>query len=232
MAKATGGEHRAPRKGPSWSVVEPLRNDLCPTRSIAYLRRMKRICVFCGSAPGSSPLYAGMARRLGTTLARRDIGLVYGGGSVGLMGAVADATLAAGGEAIGVIPKALQLRELAHSRLTTLHVVSSMHERKARMADLADGFVALPGGMGTLEEFAEVLTWAQLGLHARPCGLLDVAGYYRSLVGFFDHAVASGFIKAEHRQLVMMAEDPDTLLDQFLAYRPPAVERWLDRRGS
>ncbi len=212
---------------PGW-----LRPRLCPEASIVYLRRMKRVCVFCGSAAGSSPLYADTARRLGTTLARRGIGLVYGGGSVGLMGALADAALGAGGEAIGVIPRALQLRELAHSRLTTLHVVSSMHERKARMADLADGFIALPGGMGTLEEFAEVLTWAQLGLHARPCGLLDVSGYYRPLVGFFDHAVAAGFIKAEHRQLVMMADDPDALLDLFLAYRPPTVEKWLDRRGS
>ncbi len=148
------------------------------------------------------------------------------------MGAVADATLAAGGEAIGVIPKALQLRELAHAGLTTLHVVSSMHERKARMAELSDGFVALPGGMGTLEEFAEVLTWAQLGLHARPCGLLDVSGYYRPLVGFFDHAVAAGFIPAEHRRLVMMSEDPDALLDKFLAYQPPTVDKWIDRRGT
>src|SRR5512146_1988331 len=147
---------------------------------------MRRVCVFCGSSPGSNPIYLEAARAMGRTLAGRGLGLVYGGGSVGLMGALADAALAAGGEVVGVIPRALQLRELAHGRLTTLHVVGSMHERKARMAELSDAFAALPGGMGTLEELAEILTWAQLGLHARPCGVVDVAGYFAPLLAFLD----------------------------------------------
>ncbi len=193
---------------------------------------MKRVCVFCGSSPGRNSLYLDAARRMGRTLARRGIGLVYGGGGVGLMAAVADAALEEGGEVTGVIPRALQLRELAHDGLTTLHVVASMHERKAKMAELAHGFVALPGGMGTLEEFAEVLTWAQLGLHQRPVGLLDVAGYYRPLVAFFDHAEAEGFLKPEHRSLVLTADDPDALVDRFLVWEPPKLQRWIDGRTS
>jgi uncharacterized protein (TIGR00730 family) len=193
---------------------------------------MKRVCVFCGSSPGSNPAYLEAARTVGRTLARRGITLVYGGGSVGLMGAVADAALAEGGDVIGVIPSVLRIRELAHRALTTLHVVGSMHERKAKMAELAHAFIALPGGMGTLEEFAEILTWAQLGLHARPCGLLDVAGYYRPLISFFDRAAAEGFVRPEHRRLVLVAEDADALLDQFLAWTPPAIEKWIDRRTT
>ena len=193
---------------------------------------MRRVCVFCGSSSGASPVYLEAARAMGRTLAGRGLGLVYGGGSVGLMGAVADAALAAGGEVVGVIPRALQLRELAHARLTTLHVVGSMHERKARMAELADGFVALPGGMGTLEELAEILTWAQLGLHARPVGLIDVAGYFGPLVAFFDRAVAEGFLRPEHRRLLAVGEEPGALLDRFEAWRPPPVERWIDDRTS
>jgi uncharacterized protein (TIGR00730 family) len=193
---------------------------------------MKRICVFCGSSAGRNPVYLDAARRTGRALARRGIGVVYGGGGVGLMAAVADAALEAGGEVIGVIPRALQLRELAHDGLTTLHVVGSMHERKAKMAELAEGFVALPGGMGTLEEFAEILTWAQLGLHLWPCGLLDVGGYYRPLVAFFDHAEAEGFLKPEHRKLVLVADDPDALVDRFLAWEPPRLQRWIDGRSS
>ncbi len=189
---------------------------------------MKRVCVFCGSASGRNSRYLDAARHMGRTLARRGMGVVYGGGGVGLMAAVADAALAAGGEVVGVIPRALQLRELAHDGLTALHVVGSMHERKAKMAELADGFVALPGGMGTLEEFAEILTWAQLGLHAKPCGLLDVEGYYRPLVAFFDHAEAEGFLRPEHRRLVLVAEDPDALVDRFLAWEPPKLQRWID----
>jgi uncharacterized protein (TIGR00730 family) len=172
------------------------------------------------------------ARATGRTLARRGIGVVYGGGSIGLMGALADAALAAGGEVVGVIPRALQLRELAHGGLTTLHVVGSMHERKARMAELSEGFVALPGGMGTLEELAEIVTWAQLGLHARPCGLLDVGGYWQPLVALLDHAVEEGFVRPEHRSLVVVARDPDELLDRFAAWQPPRVERWIDDRSS
>jgi uncharacterized protein (TIGR00730 family) len=193
---------------------------------------MARICVFCGSSPGTDPRYLEAAREMGRALARRGLGLVYGGGSVGLMGAVADAALEAGAEVIGVIPQVLQIRELAHKRLTTLHVVGSMHERKALMAELSDGFVALPGGMGTLEELAEVLTWAQLGLHARPCGLLDVAGYYDPLVAFFDRAVEAGFLRPAHRRILLTGPTPASLLDQFQAFIPPAVERVIDRRTS
>ena len=193
---------------------------------------MKRICVFCGSSPGHDPRYLEAARAGGRALAQRGLGLVYGGGSVGLMGAVADAALAAGGEVIGVIPEVLQIRELAHRSLTRLHVVGSMHERKALMAELSDGFVALPGGMGTLEELAEVLTWAQLGLHARPVGLLDVAGYYRRLAEFFDRAVGAGFLRPAHRQLLLVADQPAALLDQLEAWRGPALEKVIDRASS
>ncbi len=193
---------------------------------------MRRVCVFCGSSAGKDPVHVEAARATGRTLARRGIGVVYGGGSVGLMGALADAALAAGGEVVGVIPRALQLRELAHAGLTALHVVGSMHERKARMAELSQGFVALPGGIGTLEEFAEIVTWAQLGLHQRPCGLLDVAGYWRPLVALLDHAAEEGFVRPEHRALVLVASDPDELVERFLAWQPPRVERWIDDRSS
>jgi hypothetical protein len=193
---------------------------------------MRRICVFCGASPGRGPAYVELATSVGAGLADRGIGVVYGGGRVGLMGAVADAALAAGGEVIGVIPRRLVDRELAHPGLTQLHVVGSLHERKAKMAELAHGFVALPGGMGTLEEFAEILTWAQLGLHARPCGLLDVAGYYRPLISFFDQAAAEGFVRPEHRELVLVGDDPDALLDQMERWQPPAIERWIDARST
>lgn len=192
----------------------------------------RRICVFCGSSPGLDPAHLAAAREAGRALARRGLGLVYGGGSVGLMGAVADGALAEGGEVVGVIPRALQLRELAHAGLTSLHVVSSMHERKARMAELAHAFVALPGGMGTLEEFAEILTWAQLGLHAKPCGLLDVAGYYRPLIQFLDRAVEQGFVRPEHRELVLVDDRFEALLDRFDSWKPPAIERWIDSRSA
>jgi uncharacterized protein (TIGR00730 family) len=193
---------------------------------------MKRICVFCGSSPGHDPRYLEAARTMGHTLARRGLGLVYGGGSVGLMGAVADAALADGGEVVGVIPEVLQIRELAHRSLTRLHVVASMHERKALMAELSDGFVALPGGMGTLEELSEVLTWAQLGLHARPIGLLDVAGYYQPLADFLDRAVSAGFLRHAHRALLLVGHEPGALLDQFAAWRGPVLERVIDRATS
>jgi uncharacterized protein (TIGR00730 family) len=189
---------------------------------------MNRICVFCGSAAGTNTLYAETARGVGRALARRGLGLVYGGGSVGLMGAVANGALELGGEVDGVIPRALQARELAHGGLTRLHVVASMHERKAKMAELADAFLALPGGMGTLEELSEILTWAQLGLHVKPCGLLDVEGYYRPLVAYFDHAVQEGFLRPEHRRLVLAGDDPEALLDAFARYEPPLVQRWID----
>jgi hypothetical protein len=193
---------------------------------------MRRVCVFCGSSTGKNPAYLEAARATGRALASRGVGLVYGGGSVGLMGALADATLEAGGEVVGVIPRALQLRELAHGRLTTLHVVGSMHERKARMAELSDAFIALPGGMGTLEELSEILTWSQLGLHARPVGLLDAAGYYGPLIAFFDRAAAEGFIRPEHRGLVLVGTEPAALLDRFAIWKAPPIERWIDDRST
>jgi len=192
---------------------------------------MRRVCVFCGSSHGASPVYAEAARDLGRRLARRGLGLVYGGGNVGLMGEVADAALAAGGEVIGVIPYALEAREVAHSGLTELHVVDSMHERKALMADLSDGFLALPGGIGTLEEFFEVWTWGQLGLHAKPCGLLDVAGYYAPLLAFLDRTVEEGFLRPAHREVVLVDTDPEALLDRMAAFTPPRVEKWMGRGG-
>jgi uncharacterized protein (TIGR00730 family) len=192
---------------------------------------MKRICVFCGSSAGRNPAYRDAAEALGRLLAREGIGLVYGGSSIGLMTAAADAALAAGGEVIGVIPRSLGAKEIAHPGLSTLHVVETMHERKALMAELADGFVALPGGMGTFDEFFEVVTWAQLGIHAKPCGLLNVAGYYGRLTAFLDHAVAEGFVKGEHREMIVVEERPEALLERFRAYRSPVVERWLDLGG-
>ncbi len=193
---------------------------------------MRRICVFCGSSPGARPSYGQAARSLGAQLAGRGVGLVYGGASVGLMGALADAALAAGGEVIGVIPRALEARELAPAGLTRLEVVGSMHERKARMAELADAFVALPGGMGTVEELAEMLTWAQLGIHAKPCGVLDVDGYWSPLLAFLDHAVEERFLRPQHRSILLSAEEPGRLLDALAAYVPPVREAWLDRRQS
>jgi uncharacterized protein (TIGR00730 family) len=193
---------------------------------------MKSVCVFCGSSPGRDPIHAEAARALGRALAARALTLVYGGGATGLMGIVADAALGAGGQVTGIIPRGLERRELAHRGLTRLEVVGSMHERKARMAALAEGFVALPGGMGTLEELAEILTWAQLGLHARPVGLLDVGGYYQPLVAFFDRAVEAGFLRPEHRRLLTVEREPEPLLERFAAWTPPTVERWIDEASS
>lgn len=189
---------------------------------------MKSICIFCGSSPGNRSVYAEAARLTGRTLARRGFRVVYGGGSVGLMGEVADAALAEGGEVIGVIPTGLNDKERAHSGLTELHVVSSMHERKAMMAELADGFMALPGGMGTLEEFAEIFTWAQLGIHTKPCGLLNVDGYYDPLIAYFDHAVHEEFLWQEHRDIILTGDSPEGLIDKLRAYEPPAVKQWID----
>jgi uncharacterized protein (TIGR00730 family) len=189
---------------------------------------LKAICVFCGSSTGNDPAYAEAARTLGRTLAERGITLVYGGGHVGLMGVVADAALGAGGEAIGVMPKALVEREIGHTGLTKLHVVSSMHERKAMMSELSEGFVALPGGNGTLEEFFEVLTWAQLGEHDKPCGLLNVAGYYDPLLAVFDRMVDRDFLRGEHRKLVLVERDPSDLLERFEGYEPPKTVKWID----
>ncbi len=166
---------------------------------------------------------------MGEALARRGIGLVYGGGGIGLMGVLADAALSAGGEVIGVIPEALVVREVAHGGLTDLRVVASMHERKALMAELADAFVALPGGFGTLEEFCEALTWAQLGIHRKPCGLLNVEGFFDPLLSLFDHAVRERFVSPDHRSLVVVEDDPDRLLDALKYWEPPALERWMGR---
>ena len=193
---------------------------------------MRRVCVFCGSSPGANVQYAALARWLGEILARRGLGLVYGGGNVGLMGMLADAVSKAGGHVIGVIPQSLVDREVAHTGLPDLRIVGSMHERKALMADLADGFIALPGGIGTLEEFCEILTWAQLGLHQKPCGLINVAGYFDHLMAFLDHSVSERFLRPEHRSMVLVEADPETLLDRFAAYRPPQLEKWIDRSST
>ncbi|HEX5324900.1 MAG TPA: TIGR00730 family Rossman fold protein [Capsulimonadaceae bacterium] len=189
---------------------------------------MKSICVYCGANVGARPSYTKTAQELGRLLAGEGLRLIYGGGHVGLMGVIADATLGAGGEAVGVIPKALADRELAYEGLTELHVVSSMHERKTMMAELSDGFIAMPGGFGTFEEFCEILTWAQLGMHQKPSGLLNVAGYYDPLLALFDRAVSEGFVRNEHRAMVLTAERPEALLQMMRDYRPPAVDKWID----
>jgi uncharacterized protein (TIGR00730 family) len=183
--------------------------------------------VFCGSNSGADPAYAEEARRMGKLLASRGIAVVYGGGRVGLMGELADAALERGGRVIGVIPEALRRREVAHQALTELHVVQTMHERKQLMADLSDGFVAMPGGFGTFEEFCEVLTWSQLGMHDKPCGLLNVKGYYTGLLALFDHAVAEQLLHVRNRAMVIAQAEPGSLLDAMLEYRAPAVEKWL-----
>ena len=189
---------------------------------------VQSICVFSGASPGAQPEYAAAARTLGAELAARGTRLVYGGASVGLMGVVADAVLAAGGEVIGVIPRQLVAQEVVHLGLSDLRITSSMHERKALMAKLSNGFVALPGGYGTLEEFAEVLTWSQLGLQRKPCGLLDVADYYRPLLAFFDHAVTEEFVRAEHRDLILADTDPARLLDALDTWTAPPLTRKFD----
>lgn len=189
---------------------------------------MRRVCVFCGSSAGARPAYAAAARALGGELAARGLGLVYGGGSVGLMGVLADAVLGAGGEVIGVIPGPLATRELAHAGVTELRVVASMHERKATMAGLADGFVALPGGLGTFEETLEVLTWAQLGIHAKPVGVLDVEAYWDGLRRMLAHAVAERFVRPEYAALLLWGGTPAEVLDRLAAWRPSrAPGAWL-----
>jgi uncharacterized protein (TIGR00730 family) len=189
---------------------------------------MKRICVFAGSSPGSQAEYLAAAQELGHVLVRRQVGLVYGGARVGLMGALADAVLATRGHVTGVIPEALVAKEVAHQGLSDLRVVGSMHARKTMMADLADGFIALPGGWGTLEEFFEVLTWAQLGLHQKPCGLLNVRGFFDGLLSFIDHAIDQQFVRREHRPMVIVSASPGALLELFDRYAPPQVEKWID----
>ena len=188
---------------------------------------MRRLCVFCGSNAGTDPRFIEMARRLGSELAARRIGLVYGGASVRLMGAVADAALAGGGEVVGVMPRSLAEKEIAHKGLPDLRIVGSMHERKALMADLSDGFVALPGGVGTFEELFEVWTWGQLGHHQKPCALLNVAGFYDGLIGFLDGVARLGFMKQPHREMLVVADAVPALLDALRSYTPPVVTKWI-----
>jgi uncharacterized protein (TIGR00730 family) len=192
-------------------------------------RAVLSVCVFTGSSPGAHPGYAQAAQELGRTLADQGVRLVYGGASVGLMGTVADAVLDAGGDVVGVIPQTLVDREIAHPGVADLRVVGSMHERKALMADLADGFVALPGGMGTLEELFEIYTWTQLGLLSKPVGLLDVRSYYARLVVFLDHAVAERFVTVEHREMLVVEQRAEALLEAFRRWQPPTRTKWLDR---
>jgi uncharacterized protein (TIGR00730 family) len=187
----------------------------------------RRICVFCGSNPGVNPVYKNAAAGLGRLLAKRKIELVYGGGNIGLMGVLADAALEAGGRVIGVIPESLMAKEVGHPGLTELYVVRSMHERKALMADLAEGFIALPGGYGTCEEFCEVVTWSQLGFHAKPCGLLNVERYYDPLLALFDHAVKEGFLRIDNRALVLEERDPRRLLEKMSEFQASVVGKWI-----
>jgi uncharacterized protein (TIGR00730 family) len=198
-----------------------------------YAQAMRRVCVFCGSSPGARPAYAAATAEVARLLVGAGIGVVYGGGHVGLMGVLADTAVAEGGEVIGVMPQALVDREIGHTGISELRVVGSMHERKAVMAELSDAFIALPGGAGTLEELFEVYTWAQLGLHQKPCGLLDVDGYYEGLVEFLDHAVEERFVREDHRAMLMVERDPRTLLDRLRAFEPAAVEpKWIDREQT
>jgi hypothetical protein len=190
---------------------------------------MKSICVYCGSSPGRQESYAVAARDLARAMVDRNLRLVYGGACVGIMGMVADAVLEFGGEAVGVIPEGLVRREVAHANLTELHITHSMHERKTLMAELADGFIALPGGIGTLEEIFEIWTWAQLGMHGKPCGLLNVEGYYDALTAFLDHTVAERFVKETHRDMLIVEKNPDVMLDRFAEYRPVVVTKWVGK---
>ena len=190
---------------------------------------IKNICVYCGSSFGRVDDYGQAANALAQALVRKNIGLVYGGASIGIMGKVADEVLALGGEVMGVIPKALAHKEVAHHHLTQLRVTESMHERKMLMAELSDGFIALPGGIGTFEELFEIWTWAQLGFHHKPIGLLNISGYYDHLIQFLDHVLAEQFVKQETRDLLMVESDPDVLLDRFINYQAPPVIEWLSK---
>jgi uncharacterized protein (TIGR00730 family) len=196
------------------------------------LMTIKRVCVFCGSSLGARPTYAAAAAALAQSLVARGITIVYGGGNVGLMGILADTARAAGGEVVGVIPRGLVAKEVAHTGLADLRVVESMHERKALMAELSDAFIAMPGGYGTFEEFCEILTWTQLGLHRKPCGILNVEGYYDHLLQMFDHAVAEQFVKPVHREMFIAHAEPQALVERLLTHRVPAVDKWLGRGQS
>jgi uncharacterized protein (TIGR00730 family) len=191
------------------------------------MEKLTSICVYCGSSRGRVDDYTVAAHAFAQAIVERGIGLVYGGGGVGVMGILADEVLRLGGKAVGVIPESLVRKELAHANLTELHVTPSMHARKTLMAELADGFVALPGGIGTFEEIFEVWTWAQLGFHRKPCGLLNVAGYYDGLISFLDHATHEAFVREDQRQMLVVESDPAALLDRFARYTPPALPKWL-----
>lgn len=188
---------------------------------------MKRFCVYCGSNSGKSDDYANAARALAEIFVKSNAGLVYGGSSTGIMGVLADTVLAGGGTVCGVIPKSLLRKEVAHTGLTELHIVDSMHARKSMMATLSDGFIALPGGFGTLEEIIEILTWAQLRFHSKPCGLLNVNGYFDHLLAYLDHAEAEGFLRPAHRKMVLVSKNPAELIRRFESYRAPNTEKWL-----
>jgi len=192
--------------------------------------RMQRVCVFCGSSTGNKPEYAVGARELGLVLAKQNIDLVYGGGHVGLMGIVADAAMSAGAKAIGIIPRCLADKEVAHKGLTELKVVHTMHERKAQMSELSDGFIAMPGGFGTLEELFEVITWAQLGIHKKPFGLFNVGGYFDKLIEFMDFQVAEGFVPQRHRDMIIVADEAEQLVELLSGFRPAPQEKWMSTR--
>ena len=192
---------------------------------------MRRVCVFCGSSPGARPEYTEVAVAMARLLAERGIGLVYGGASVGLMGRLADTALKAGGEVIGVVPEGIFPTEIPHAGLTEQHIVGTMHERKALMGELSDGFIALPGGTGTLEELFEVFTWTQLGIHGKGCVLLNVCGYYDGLIAFLDHAVDERFLRPQHREMLMTADSPESALAELEAFEPPVVGKWMDSAG-
>lgn len=194
--------------------------------------KLKRLCVYCGSSSGGQPDYALAARELARAMVRKNIDLVYGGASVGIMGEIAGAVLEEGGDVIGIIPKGLFVKEVAHTGLTELREVASMHERKLLMAELSDGFIALPGGFGTFEEILEIITWSQLGMHQKPCGLLNVHHYYDKLIDFLDHAVSEHFVKEIHRSIVLVAESPEALLEKFEAYKAPEAVKWIDRDSA
>lgn len=196
------------------------------------MSRLRRICVYCGSSPGSDPAHRVAARELGAFLARSGCGVVYGGGNVGLMGAVADGALSQQGEVIGVIPRSLMEKELGHGGVTDLRVVGSMHERKQMMVDLSDGFIALPGGFGTLDELFETLTWLQLSFHDKPVGLLNVGGFFNGLIEFIHHMSRSGFVKTEHAACVLVESDPATLLERMESFRPPDLGKWIEKLAA
>ncbi len=193
---------------------------------------MKRLCVYCGSSSGDRPDYAAVARQLARSMVNKHIDLVYGGASVGIMGKIADAVLEEGGKVIGVIPKGLFRKEVAHTGITELREVSSMHERKSLMAELSDGFIALPGGYGTIEEIFEIITWSQLGVHKKPCGLLNVCNYYDNLIEFINHAVSEQFINKINRSIFLVDECPETLLKKFEVYKVPEAEKWIDLKRT